>query len=227
MGGGTSGASPGTSGTTGTTAGASTTGGSGGGAPVVEKPPTGVKLTGSSAYTLLSGADAAPGPTPAPAKYGTSAGAACYTCHGANGEGLSGLGPELRHTPPVYATAIVRHGRPGTIMVPFPATSDKPEQTLNDPELTEVLTWLGSLPRPTTPEGLYKDFCGTCHGPTNGNGGAVPYKVTGLAKTAVELTVRSGAGNDPTSRNTYMPKFDTTMLSDAELAQIQTFLGSL
>jgi mono/diheme cytochrome c family protein len=36
-----------------------------------------------------------------------------------------------------------------------------------------------------------------------------------------------GNGTDPTKRAEYMPAFDTTLLTDADLALIETYLGSM
>jgi len=185
--------------------------GTGGGAPL-----TGTQLQPPASYTVLSSAEAPPSTTPAPAKYGSLV---CSSCHGANGEG--GLsGPEIRHVSADYAKWIVRNGRANTSMVAFDAAS------LTDAELTEIIAWLDAQPRPTTPQGLYRDFCGNCHGPMTPSGGAVPVSAQSLPTATVTTTVRSGEGTDPSMRNAYMPKFDATALTDAELAQINTFLGS-
>jgi len=218
---GTSGASTGTSGASAGTAGTGTTGGSGGSGTTI-KPATGTQLSGASAYTVLSAADA-PAGAAAPAKYASL----CSACHQASGEGFRSLAPEIRHVPADYAKWVVRNGRTGTSMLPFPATDPKPENALSDAELTEIVTWLESLPKPATGQVLYQDFCGNCHGPTMPSGGAVPYKVSGLPNMAVAATVRAGVGADPAVRNGYMPKFDVTALTDAELGLIQTFIGSL
>jgi mono/diheme cytochrome c family protein len=222
--GGTSGATTGTSGATTGTAGTGTTGGSGGsgGSGTTIKPPTGTQLNGASAYTIFTTTDA-PAGAAAPAKYASL----CSACHQAGGEGFRSLAPEIRHVPADYAKWVIRNGRTGTSMLPFPATDPKPENALSDAELTEIVTWLESLPKPTTGQLLYQDFCGNCHGPTMPSGGAVPYKVSGLPNMAVAATVRAGVGADPAVRNGYMPKFDATVLTDAELGLIQTFIGSL
>jgi mono/diheme cytochrome c family protein len=180
-------------------------------------------LSGAAAYTELTGANAMPSATAAPAAYTANI---CYTCHGNNGEGVDGLAPEIRHAPGVYAQWIVRNGgqRDSTSissMSPFPASS------LSDADLTAIISWLGAMPRPTTPDGLYKDFCGNCHGPTQATGGAVAVNITGLKMADVMTAVRTGYGTTPTPRAGYMPKFEVALLSDAELAQIQTFLGSI
>lgn len=215
--GGSSGSGANTAGTTGTTGGTgSSTGGTSGTQPATQ-------LSGAAAFTILSATDAPAGTAPAPAKFGAT-GAGCSVCHGNNGEGVDLLGPEIRHIDPTYGTWVVRHGRSGSAMVAFPVTASTPSASLSDAELADIMTWLGGLPKPTTPQGLYKDFCGNCHGPTNPTGGAVAVNVSGLTVADVNMFVRDGEGTDPSMRTAYMPKFSTTALTDAELAQIQTFI---
>jgi mono/diheme cytochrome c family protein len=198
--------------------GSGNTGGGGAGTGgATGKPAT--MLSGAAAYTVLSGPNATPATTPAPTPYTTTG--ACIACHGNNGEGIDNLAPEIRHTPLTYASWVVRNGRSGTSMSPFPVTS------LSEADLTTVVTWLDSMPKPTTPEGLYKDFCGNCHGPGAATGGAVAVNITGLSSALVSTYVRTGSGTDPMLRTGYMPKFETTLLTEAELAQIQTFIGSI
>ncbi len=183
----------------------------------------GTQLMGSAAYTILTGADAAPSATAAPAAW---ASATCSTCHGANGEGTI-IAPEVRHTPSDYAHYVVRNGRPlPSAMIAFPAMSADPAKmpAISDLDLASVLTWLAGMPRPTTGEGLYKDFCGNCHGPKVATGGAVPVNVIGKMATEYVQKVRMGEGLDPSMRNGYMPKEDVVALTDAELALIQTYL---
>ncbi|HYQ17699.1 MAG TPA: cytochrome c, partial [Polyangiaceae bacterium] len=203
----TAGTGAGTTGGTGGTG--STTGGSTG---TGAKP--GTMLTPANYYTVLSDADAPAATTAAPAKWGTY----CGLCHGPNAQGISGLGTELRHVDATMATWVVRNGR--NAMSKYSTTD------VSDAELTEILTWLNALPKPTTPTGLYRDFCGTCHGPTTPSGGAVAIAIDGLPATGVSAAIRSGEGADPAVRAAYMPKFDATKLTDAEIAQINTFLGS-
>jgi mono/diheme cytochrome c family protein len=208
---GTAGTSTGTGGS-----GAGTGGGATGGAK-------GVQLTGAAAYTILSGADATANATAAPAAW---VGKGCNACHGANGEGTAQIGPEIRHTVPTYATYVVRNGRAPFIMAAFPEQPATGKTDISAADLTSILTWLGGAPKPTTPEGLYKDFCGNCHGPKMATGGAVPVGITGKKQAEVIQKVRMGVGTDPAMRNNFMPIIDATALSDAELMQIMTFIGA-
>jgi mono/diheme cytochrome c family protein len=183
---------------------------------------TGIQLTGANAYTQLSGADATPGAA-APAVWDSKG---CKACHGPNGEGTAQIGPEIRHTPTTYASYVVRNGRPPFIMAQFPEVPAAMKTDVSAADLTSILTWLQSQPKPTTPEGLYKDFCGNCHGPKMGTGGAVPITIVGKKMSEVTMKVRFGEGTDPSMRNLFMPIIDATLLTDAELAQIGTFIGA-
>jgi mono/diheme cytochrome c family protein len=192
---------------------------------------TGTQLNGPAAYTVLTGADATAGTTPAPAAW--PAKGPCLTCHGPAGAGvqlIAGdpttiLGPEVRHTPVTYATWVIRHGgRTGSGMVAFAEAPAAGQSDLSPTELTEIVTWLGAQPKPTTGDGLYRDFCGNCHGPVTPSGGAVPVSIIGLPAATISQNVRMGVGTDPAMRNDYMPAYDVAALTDAELGLIQTFL---
>lgn len=206
-------------GTPATTAGTGTGGtpAAGGSATAGTSPMTGTKLDPPNSYTYLTGADAAANATAAPAAY-SSAATACNSCHGANGEGTNLIAPEIRHVSATYANWVIRNGR--GFMSKFDTSM------LSDADMQSIIAWMDSMPKPATGDSLYKDFCGNCHGPTTGSGGAVPVKVTGLTMTQVTNAVRGGFGTDPSYRTAFMPKFEVAALSDAELALIQTFLGS-
>jgi len=210
--------------TAGTGAGGTAAGGGTGGGST-----TGTQLTGPAAYTVLTGADAMAGATPAPAAWAAKG---CATCHGPNGEGVllgtTPFGPEVRHTPTTYATWVVRHGRPApSAMVDFPETAMTGKTDINAADLTSILTWLAGQPKPMTGQGLYKDFCGNCHGPNAATGGAVPVGVIGKKKADVLQRIRVGEGADPAQRNGYMPAEDAAALSDAEVELISTYLMSV
>lgn len=196
-------------------------GGSGGG-------PVGVRLQPPKTYTILTATEAAMGATPAPAKYGS----ACSPCHQPQGQGFAALAPETRHTPASYASWIVRNGRAGTGMTPFPVVAPAvpdPNNTngpISDAELTEIINWLNQLPKPLDGAGLYHDFCGNCHGPVDPIGGSVPYNIKGLPTQTYNDAVRKGFGTNPALRDEYMPPYDMIALTDAELGLIRTFLGA-
>jgi mono/diheme cytochrome c family protein len=189
---------------------------------------TGTQIFGFEAYTLLNATDA-PAGTAAPAIYTSST---CDTCHGAQGQGVEFLAPEIRHTPASYASFIVRNGRLDTkgkqsAMVKFPNAPSDMAKVVSDSELTAMVEWLNGLPRPTTGKGLYKDFCGNCHGPNDPSGGAVPVSIRGLKASDVSAKVRAGSGTDITMRAAFMPSFDEALLPAADLTLIQSYLGSI
>jgi mono/diheme cytochrome c family protein len=190
-------------------------GGSGGAAAgAATRTPTGMQLTGTSSYTILTGDNATASATPAPGYYGM----VCKTCHGPAGEGVGTFGPEIRHTPATYSNYVVRNGRPSTLMTPYGMDA------VPDATLLEIQNWLTAQPKPTTGQGLYLDFCGNCHGPMGG-GGSAPWKAQGLPNATISMKVRSGVGTDPSMRAAYMPAFGTDILTDAELTLISQFLG--
>jgi mono/diheme cytochrome c family protein len=201
-------------------------GGTGTGTPGVTKV---APIDGYTGYVVLSDADAPAHTAPAPAKY-TSAG--CTSCHQAKGQGFSQIAPEVRHVPAAFAAFVIRNGRKDskgmqTPMTAFPAVAAMPtDPALTDAEIMEVVTWLNGAPKPTTPDGLYKDFCGNCHGPTGASGGSVGIKLEGVAAAAVDAVVRAGKGTDMANRTQYMPAFDATLLTEAELGMIKTFIGA-
>ncbi len=171
----------------------------------------GAALCGCADRAVPNAADAAPAP------YASS----CATCHGETGEGVAGLGLELRHSPPTYFNWVVRNGRVNTTMLAFPSTS------VSDAQLGEIQSWLNAMPRPTSGQALYVDFCGNCHGPAGRGGTLLASSITGKVRADLTMLVRAGEGTDPSMRFSYMPAEDATQLSDAELDLIATFLGAL
>lgn len=198
-------------------AGSGTTGGSGG-APA----PAGTQLQSPAYFVKLSGADATTGAAPPPAY--TAAG--CSSCHGPNGEGFAGVGPEIRFTPKDYAVAVVRNGRKtpsGSPSAMVAVAADK----LSDADLDTINTWQNSFAKPASGQSLYLNMCGNCHGPASPTGGSAPISIQGKSKAEVEQYVRNGSGTDVAARASYMPKFDTTLLTDPELQMIEMYLGSM
>lgn len=205
-----------------------TTGGSGGGGAGggASGGATGTQLSPPLSYVVLTGADAAPNPMPAPAAW-TSA--TCSTCHGPNAEGTV-IAPEIRHTPATYAKWVVRNGQKfmgqPTSMVAFPAMSADPTKmpAISDADLDAVVNWLATMPKPTTGPSLYKDFCGNCHGPMQPTGGNIPISIANETIMEVNQKVRMGEGSDPSMRNLYMPPHTAVELTDAELTLIEQFI---
>lgn len=181
----------------------------------------GVQLQPPAYYVTLTGADATAPAMTAPEGY-TKGG--CNACHDANAVG-NVIGPEIRFTPKAYLTAVVRNGRNDpagnpTAMQPIAMT------TVSDAELDAVGTWLNGLPKPATGPGLYKAMCGNCHGPMTPTGGSAPITIQGATIANVDKFVRMGSGTDVADRKKYMPAYDTTLLTDAELTLIKTFIGA-
>ncbi|MDF3066737.1 MAG: cytochrome c4 [Polyangiaceae bacterium] len=185
----------------------------------------GVQLTAPASYVFLSAAEA-PAGAAAPSGYSAMA-TSCVTCHGSNGQGVDPIFPEIRHTPPDFFKAVVRAGRKDhkgdpTGMLAFDATK------ISDADLEAVSAWLVGLPKPTTGEGLYRSMCGNCHGPKMATGGGSPIKIQGASIANVDKFVRmGGSGTDVNDRLKYMPKYDTTLLTDAELTLIKQFIGAI
>jgi mono/diheme cytochrome c family protein len=205
-------AGTGTAGTAGTSTGGTGAGGTGSN--------MGVQLDSPNYYVVLTGTDAMAG-SAAPAAFGS---AACSSCHNPNAEG-NVIGPEIRFTPKEYLTAVVRNGRKdpkGNLNMPPVAVA-----TLADADLDAISTWLNGLPKPTTGPGLYKAMCGTCHGPMTPTGGSAPINIQGVSKADLTKYVREGNGTDFNDRKAYMPKYDTTLLTDQELDLIGTFIGAM
>lgn len=153
-----------------------------------------------------------------PAVYTTT----CAPCHGPQGEGTA-LGYELQHPVEAYSSWVVRNGRPAGGELPGVMTSYDTD-AVSDADLEAIWAWLQAMPRAEDGEGLYRDFCGNCHGP-DGRGGAV---FEGARGTAASITrhVRGGEGGAGYGvRQRYMPAFDAARLSDAELQLIIDFLG--
>lgn len=153
----------------------------------------------------------------------------CASCHGTRGEGKAMLGPEIQHPVREYATWVVRNGRtghpdfPNSVMTPFNETA-LPKATLDG-----IFDWLSApaLPKPTTGEALFKDFCANCHA-ADGSGGTAAHGITNAPKSEISELVRNGHGGTQYSKRTgYMPKWSTTELTDAELDLIYNHLQTL
>jgi mono/diheme cytochrome c family protein len=149
----------------------------------------------------------------------------CGDCHGANGEGAED-GPELQHPFDDFATWVIRNGRTGhpdyeDDMAEYGPTS------LPEPILTGILEFLSEIPQPTSGEGLYADYCANCHG-ADGTGGVTGIDIS--REPLAELIEHARAGAHPgefANREEFMPAFDESVLSDAEIGLISQYLSSL
>jgi mono/diheme cytochrome c family protein len=147
----------------------------------------------------------------------------CQLCHGANGVG-GPLAPEVQHPVTDHATWVVRNGLPGVGYVkPMePIAADK----LSEADLALIWGFLDKPPQPTTAEGLYKDYCGNCHG-ADGKGGPTTRDITNELAELRDI-VRDGAHpGEFELRNEYMPALPSTVLTDAEVDLIYAYVESL
>jgi mono/diheme cytochrome c family protein len=149
----------------------------------------------------------------------------CGDCHGASGEGTED-GPELQHPFDDFATWVIRTGRTG-----HPDYEDDMAEygpgSLPEPILAGILEFLASFPQPTTGEGLYADYCATCHG-ADATGGVTGVDIS--AEPLGELIEHAREGSHPgefPNREEFMPAFDESVLSDAEIGLISDYLSSL
>ena len=153
--------------------------------------------------------------------------AVCASCHGVEGEGTE-FGYELKHPVVAYTNWVVRHGRdgqefPGTTMPAFN------EASVSDAQLAEIWAWLNAFPKPTDGEGLYVDFCSSCHGP-DANGGFTGKDIQdkGDSPSKIMKKVRKGkGGSDYGNRKKYMPAWSADVLSDDDVYAIAEYLTSL
>ncbi|HTM46961.1 MAG TPA: c-type cytochrome [Polyangiaceae bacterium] len=171
----------------------------------------------------------------------------CYACHGPEGRGSMNqipLGPEIQHPVVDFATYMVRtgsamrdpnHAMWPAAMAPIPNSGPAP---LSDSDLTLILDYLDSFPKPTTAQGLYEDYCANCHG-KDGHGGTSTKNLTTVANLAATIVtkVRGGVNLGQFQKLTdYMPKRDApaggamptnAQLTDAELMLITTYVDAL
>lgn len=149
----------------------------------------------------------------------------CAACHGATGQGVEGLGPDIAHPVDDYSTWVVRNGREGGELYPT-GMMVFDESVLSDEMLEGILAFLADQPQPTSGEGLYSDYCAACHG-ADGNGGPTGRAIKNEVGEVSRL-VRSGhdLGNFAVRRE-FMPQWSADELSDAELQLISEYIQSL
>lgn len=147
----------------------------------------------------------------------------CLPCHGELGAGTA-LAPDIQHPIRDYATWVVRNGRPmSTYAMPMMAWS---QAKLSDADLLLIFGYLDTPPKGTTGQALFRDFCANCHG-ADAKGGPVKHDITNKAGE-IAMRVRNGAhAGEFQEREEFMPVFSTTLLSDAEVQLIRTYVESL
>jgi mono/diheme cytochrome c family protein len=147
----------------------------------------------------------------------------CSMCHGADGKGTKD-GPQILDPVTGYATYVVRHGR-NEMGFPAPmkafATTD-----LADNELAAILGFLSMAEKPTTGPELYGRFCQNCHGET-GRAGRVGKNIVREVSNMASIVRAGHGGTSYGSRTSYMPKWSTTEITDAELALIKSYVTTL
>lgn len=139
----------------------------------------------------------------------------CAPCHGAAGGGVTGLGPNVQCVTAI--SSFVRAGGLGTGRMPvYPTT------TLSDADIALIQGFLAAVCSGAgASPGSYAGTCASCHG-------ADALGVPGLGpdihcNKAIQTYVRNGI----TGPLGTMPAFSTTVMPDATIATIQTFLNGL
>jgi len=154
----------------------------------------------------------------------------CAVCHGPRGDGTE-RGMPLYKPHRVYATHITRHGRQGSrqYAIPMPAY---PNTALSDRQLGQIWDYLDSLSSPTTGEQLYRSYCANCHGP-DGLGGACGQPLINADGILTQsnlftLWVRWGQNDGSYDRRgSYMPRWNRSENSDADVEKLRSYIQSL
>lgn len=150
---------------------------------------------------------------------------ACAQCHGADGDG-NDMGPQILSPVVPYATYVIHTGRDEMGYAdPMPSFTGE----LTDAEITAVLAWLALPPKPTDGAGLYRRFCGNCHG-DDAWGGRVDEDLTGKADEPDEVLEEVREGHHDMrygEREKYMPAWSASELTNAEVALITGYIASL
>ena len=171
----------------------------------------------SSAMSSSSaGASSSAGTVTFKQKYNTL----CSGCHGADGQGVASVGPEILHPTADYTVWLVRNGRKHPqYNLAMPAYT---QNQLSDNELNQIIDWLSAAPKPTTGEGLYRDYCYHCH-EDNGRGTA-GHNAKGRTVSQLTTNIRNGHNlSNFGTRNKYMPKWNVNELTTSDIQKIQTY----
>ena len=100
------------------------------------------------------------------------------------------------------------------------------ELTITDEQLNAIWDYLDSPPKPTTGEAMYADYCASCHG-EDGKGGVVGVSAN-HSEPGFTFHVQQGFTDAPFGdRAGYMPAYDSSWLSTAELATMKQYLDSI
>ena len=148
----------------------------------------------------------------------------CARCHGDDGSGSLDA-PGIQSPVTGYATYVIRNGR-GAEMG-FPTGMDAFDtDALTDEELGMVLTYLQSAPHPTTGADLYGRYCINCHGKDGRSGRVKINIVREVAELGIKVRWGHG-GTNYAARTSYMPSWPATEITDADVALLRTYVGSL
>lgn len=148
----------------------------------------------------------------------------CSTCHGVDAMGTND-GPQILSPVKPYATYVVRHGC--GIEMGFPTGMDAFDTAkLSDAQLTAILDWLGSAPKPTTGADLYTRFCNNCHGAT-ATGGRVGKNIKREINNMNQIVRAGHGGTNYGARTSYMPAWSADTLTDADLNLLRTYISGL
>jgi mono/diheme cytochrome c family protein len=148
-------------------------------------------------------------------------------CHGELGEGASLMGvktgSDIMHPVRDFSEWVVRNGLPGS---GYKGPMERWEQAvLSDSDLELIFDYLDTPPQSTTGQGLFTDYCANCHG-ADGKGGPTTRDLTGdEALSLLEDRVRNGSHvTEYDNRIEFMPVFDPSVLSDAEMLLIRDYV---
>ncbi|MFO0662657.1 MAG: c-type cytochrome [Polyangiaceae bacterium] len=152
----------------------------------------------------------------------------CATCHGDDGQGSSAA-PQIQSPVPGFATYVIRNGRASSMGFSG-AMPVATEAALSQAELDEILTFLGSFPKPTDGEGLFKRFCANCHG-AGAAGGRVKRSIVKEAAKGdsglISMVRKGHGGTDYAKTADYMPSWTAEQITDAEIKLIGTHVRGL
>lgn len=148
----------------------------------------------------------------------------CAKCHGAEGEGTT-RGYEIRNPVAGYAKYVVRSGRPG---VPYflEAMPSYSTSALSDAQLNEMITMLSAAQKPTDGGGLYNRFCSNCHG-KDALGGPVGKNIKREVGDFAEKVREGEGGNNYSRRSSYMPRWSSSELTNAEINAMAAYVRQL
>jgi mono/diheme cytochrome c family protein len=149
----------------------------------------------------------------------------CAVCHGATGQGVDGLGPDIAHPVRDYSTWVVRNGREATTL--YPGGMMVFDETAIPEDLLEgIWDFLAEQPQPTTGEGLYNDYCAACHG-ADATGGQTTRPIQ---NETGEFQADVRGGHHPGEfevRRDFMPSWTADELTDEEIQLMVEYVQSL